>query len=106
MLRKLLLCCALLCPASLVWGQGVFAPPQTAFKIVNGYTTPIADATITVCAANASGIPCSPALTGTIFKDAALTQPLSNPFTSDAFGNYQFAAAAGTYTVTVTASGF
>lgn len=91
---------------SLAFSQGVFVPPQTAFKVVNGYTTPIANASITVCAANASGIPCSPALVNAIFKDAALTQPLSNPFPSDASGNYQFAVAGGTYTVTVTASGF
>lgn len=91
---------------SLAFSQGVFVPQQTAFKVVNGYTTPIANASITVCAANTSGIPCSPALVNAIFKDAALTQALSNPFTSDAFGNYQFASAGGAYTVTVTASGF
>jgi hypothetical protein len=90
----------------LCFAQGVFISPQTAFKTVNGVTSPIANATITVCAASASGIPCSPALVNTIFKDAALTQPLSNPFTTDANGNYQFAAAPGIYTVTVTATGF
>ncbi len=88
------------------FGQGVFIPPQTAFRTVNGVTAPIANATVTVCAAGASGIPCSPALVNTIFKDAALTQPLSNPFTSDSNGNYQFAVAPGTYTVTTTAAGF
>lgn len=94
--------------SSLAWGQatGAFVPLQTAFKVVNGQTSPVANATITVCAANTAGIPCSPALVGVIFKDAALTQPLANPFTADSVGNYQFAAAAGTYTVTVTASGF
>lgn len=90
----------------LAFGQGVMSPPNVALKVVNGYTTPIADATITVCAAGASGIPCTPVLTSTIFSNIALTQPLSNPFTSDAFGNYQFAAPPGTYTVTVTATGF
>ena len=92
--------------AASAFGQGVMAPPQTAFKTVNGVTMPIASATITVCAANATGVPCSPALSGTVFKDSALTQPLSNPFTADASGNYQFAAAPGQYTVTVTATGF
>jgi len=92
--------------SSFAFGQGAFAPSQTALKAVNGVTSPIANATITICAAAAGGIPCSPALTNTIFQDSALTQSLANPFNSDAFGNYQFAAAAGTYTVTVTAAGF
>lgn len=88
------------------FGQGVFSPPQTAFKIVNGLTTPIAGATVTVCAGSTGGFPCSPPLASALFKDAALTVPLSNPFFADAFGNYQFAIAPGTYTVTVTATGF
>jgi hypothetical protein len=91
---------------SLAFAQGVFSPAEVALKVVNGYTTPIANATITVCAANTGGIPCSLPLSGTIFYDLGLTQPLSNPFTSDAFGNYQFAAVAGTYTVTVSATGY
>jgi len=96
----------LLGAGSLAFGQGVFISPQIAFKVVNGFTSPIANATITVCAANASGIPCSPALVGAIFQDAAFTQPLSNPFTADALGNYQFAILPGIYTVCTTASGF
>jgi hypothetical protein len=97
----------LLAPAAL-FAQGVFIPPQTAFKNINGIVMPIANATITVCAANAGGIPCTPVLTNTIYKDGALTQHLSNPFTSDANGNYQFAVAAtaATYTVTVTSPGY
>lgn len=86
--------------------QGVVVSPQTALKTVNGATSPIAGATITVCAANTAGLPCSPALVGATFKDAALAAPLANPFTADANGNYNFAIASGTYTVTVTASGF
>jgi hypothetical protein len=105
-MRKISLSFLLALAIPFALGQGVFIPPQTALKVVNGYTTPIANATITVCAANASGIPCSPALANSIFKDTGLTQPLSNPFTSDALGNYQFAAGGGTYTVTVTAVGF
>ncbi len=103
-MKKLLL--SLLLCASLAFGQGVVLAPQTALKTVNGLTTPIASATITVCASNTSGIPCSPALASSTFKDAALTQPLSNPFTADVNGNYQFAIAPGNYTVTVTQLGF
>jgi hypothetical protein len=95
-----------LCFCGAASAQGVMAPSKTVFGTVNAITRPIAGATITVCAASASGIPCSPVLIGTIFKDAGLTQPLTNPFTADANGNYQFAAASGAYTVTETASGF
>ena len=105
-MKKYCVLLAFIAASSLAFGQGYFAPAQTAFKVVNGYTTPIANATITVCAAAASGIPCSPVLTNTIFSNQALTQPLSNPFPTDPFGNYQFAAAPATYTVTITASGF
>lgn len=105
-MRKILIVFFCVLAASLSFAQGAFIPPQSAFKVVNGMTAPISDATITVCGPNASGIPCSPALVGDIFADQALTEPLSNPFLSDAYGNYQFAAAAGTYTVTVTSLGF
>jgi hypothetical protein len=108
-MRKLLLLLAItFAPASLV-AQGAFIPPQTALKNINGIAMPIANATVTVCAAGASGIPCAPALVGAIFSNSALTTALANPFTSDAYGNYQFAANPllySTVTVTVTASGF
>ena len=102
-MRRLLL--FLLFP-SLSFAQGFFASPQLALKTVNGLTSPLAGATITVCAKNTGGIPCSPALASTIFSDSALTQALSNPFTADSNGNYIFAAAPGQYTVTVTGTGF
>jgi hypothetical protein len=88
------------------FGQGIAIPSRTVFGTVNNLTHPIAGAMITVCAANAGGIPCAPALTNTIFSNTALTQPLSNPFFADANGNYQFVVALGTYTVTETAPGF
>lgn len=100
-----LLLALLMAPASLL-AQGVFVPPQTAAKNINGVLMPIANATITVCAINAGGVPCAPPLINAIFKDSGLSQPLSNPFTADANGNYQFAASSATYTVTVTAAGF
>jgi hypothetical protein len=88
------------------FAQGVIVNPKVVLGTVNGITRPISAATITVCAAATAGLPCSPALAGATFTDAALTQPLSNPFTTDVNGNYQFAIAGGTYTVTETASGF
>lgn len=103
--RLLPLFLALFLPVA-AFAQGVVVSPQTALKTVNGTTGVIPGAAITVCAANTSGLPCSPALAGATFKDAALAVPLANPFTADANGNYNFAIAAGTYTVTATASGF
>jgi hypothetical protein len=88
------------------WGQGVVVSPKTVLGTTSGVTRPIPSATITVCAANTPGLPCSPPLASTLFKDAALTQPLSNPFTADPNGNYQFAIAGGNYTVTESAAGF
>lgn len=104
MKKQVLLFFALLCPL-FAWAQGGFIPQQTAFKNANGQVVPIPNATITVCAAGASGIPCSPALAGAVFKDAALTQPLGNPFAADGNGNYQFAIASGNYTVSVSGAG-
>ena len=86
--------------------QGVLVSPRTAFSTSNGETRQIDNATITVCAASVAGLPCAPALRGVLFRDAALSQPLPNPFNADATGNYQFAVAAGRYTVTETAPGF
>lgn len=87
--------------------QGVYIPARTVTGTVNGITRPISGATITVCAANTAGIPCSPALSNAVFKDSGLTVPLSNPFFSDANGNYpQAALASGVYTITETAVGF
>lgn len=89
-----------------VFGQGIISQPKTVTGSINGITRAIGGATVTVCKAATAGLPCSPAASNTIFSDAALTQPLSNPFTADANGNYQFAALPGTYTVTETFAGF
>jgi hypothetical protein len=86
--------------------QGVMVSPQAALTTVNGVTRALPGATITVCAANADRIPCAPALVGAVFSNAALTQPLSNPFFADADGNYRFGIAQGHYTVSVTGRGF
>lgn len=106
MIRKLILLASLLSLSGFAFGQGVAVPPSTAFKVVNGITQPFSGATIAVCAANTSGIPCSPVLTGALFFDTGLTQPKPNPFQADANGNYAFAISPGTYTVTITGTGF
>ncbi len=68
-----------------------------------GLLHPIPNATITVCSAVGTGIPCSP--TVTIYGSADESVPLSDPFTADSNGNYTFYAPPGFYVVTITATG-
>jgi hypothetical protein len=62
---------------------------------------PVSGATIAVCTQPAvtTTTPCSPL--ASIFSDAALTQPITQPFKTDGLGNYHFYAAPGKYTVQV-----
>jgi hypothetical protein len=62
---------------------------------------PIAGATIRVCAATATGTPCTPL--ATIYTDATLATTTANPFQGDGIGNYHFYAPAGRYLVQVSA---
>ncbi|MGA8142922.1 MAG: glycosyl hydrolase family 28-related protein [Candidatus Acidiferrales bacterium] len=64
---------------------------------------PVSGATITVCAATATGTPCAPL--ATIYTDASLTVPAANPFQSDGIGNYHFYAPAGRYQLQITGPG-
>jgi hypothetical protein len=61
---------------------------------------PIANATVTVCAATATGTPCTPL--ATLYTDATLTTTAANPFQADGIGNYHFYAPAGRYLVQIT----
>ncbi|MGD0305890.1 MAG: hypothetical protein ABSC71_13785, partial [Candidatus Acidiferrales bacterium] len=61
---------------------------------------PIANASVTVCAATATGIPCTPL--ATLYTDATLTTTAANPFQADGIGNYHFYAPAGRYLVQIT----
>ena len=71
--------------------------------VFNSRGTPLAGATIRVCAMPASGQPCSPL--AQIFSDSALTQALANPTTTDGLGNYFFYAAPGKYEIEVSGPG-
>jgi len=51
----------------------------------------------------ASGQPCSPL--AQIYSDAALTQALANPTTTDGLGNYSFYAAPGKYEIEISGPG-
>jgi len=71
--------------------------------VFNTRGIPLAGATIRVCAMPASGQPCTPL--ALIYSDAALTQALANPTTTDGLGNYFFYAAPGKYEIEVSGPG-
>lgn len=71
--------------------------------VFNSRGIPLAGATIRVCAMPASGQPCTPL--ALIYSDAALTQALSNPTTTDGLGNYSFYAAPGQYEIEISGPG-
>src|ERR1700719_2484191 len=104
---KMVFLWALLILAVHVWPGGV--PPAQAQGsrkddiVFNSRGIPLAGATIRVCAMPASGQPCTPL--ALIYSDAALTQALANPTTTDGLGNYFFYAAPGKYEIEVSGPG-
>jgi Pectate lyase superfamily protein len=64
---------------------------------------PVANATVQVCQAGATGTPCAPL--ATIYTDATLTVAAPNPFQTDGLGNYHFYAPAGRYMVQISGPG-
>ena len=71
--------------------------------VFNAQGRPMAGATVRVCIAAATGQPCSPL--ANIYSDAAMTQALANPTTTDGLGNYTFYAAPGRYFIEVNGPG-
>ncbi|HXZ20107.1 MAG TPA: carboxypeptidase-like regulatory domain-containing protein, partial [Candidatus Acidoferrales bacterium] len=71
--------------------------------VLNRFGQPVAGASITVCTSGATGSPCSPL--ANVYLDLGLTQPLTNPFTSDGQGNYYFYAAPGRYLIQISGAG-
>src|SRR5712691_764532 len=67
--------------------------------VFNSRGIPLAGATVRVCAMPASGQPCTPL--ALIYSDAALSQALANPTTTDGLGNYFFYAAPGRYEIEI-----
>src|SRR5712692_667070 len=67
--------------------------------VFNSRGTPLAGATVRVCAMPASGQPCTPL--ALIYSDAGLTQALANPTTTDGLGNYFFYATPGKYEIEI-----
>src|SRR6266571_1918255 len=94
---------ALLALALHVW-PGAIGPAHAQGSrkddiVFNSRGTPLAGATVRVCAMPASGQPCTPL--ALIYSDAALTQALANPTTTDGLGNYFFYAAPGKYEIEI-----
>src|SRR5215472_7672107 len=86
-----------------VW-PGVVAPTHAQGSrkddiVFNSRGTPLAGATVRVCAMPATGQPCTPL--ALIYSDPALTQALANPTTTDGLGNYFFYAAPGKYEIEI-----
>ena len=71
--------------------------------VFNSRGVPLAGATVRVCLMPATGQPCTPL--ALIYSDAALTQALANPTTSDGLGNYSFYAAPGKYEIEISGPG-
>src|SRR6266704_207829 len=71
--------------------------------VFNSRGVPLAGATVRVCLMPATGQPCAPL--ALIYSDAALTQALANPTTTDGLGNYSFYAAPGKYEIEISGPG-
>ena len=95
----LLLSCALIVAAPPAHAQG-----SRKDDIAFGATgRPIAGATVTVCSASATGVPCTPL--ATLYTDATLSVPSANPIQADGLGNYHFYATPGRYVVQISGPG-
>jgi hypothetical protein len=71
--------------------------------VFNAQGRPLAGATVRVCTSSATGQPCSPL--ASIYSDAALTQSLANPISTDGLGNYTFYATPGRYEIEISGPG-
>ena len=71
--------------------------------VFNAQGRPMAGATVRVCTSGATGQPCAPL--AQIYSDAALTQALANPLSTDGLGNYSFYAAPGRYMIEISGPG-
>ena len=99
-------CCATVLAEMLPGSARPVARAQGSRKddiVFNAQGRPMAGANIRVCTAAATGQPCTPL--ANIYSDAALTQALANPTTTDGLGNYSFYAAPGRYIIEIDGPG-
>ena len=105
LIRKLLLLLTLLTVVSGAYAQNV--PISGTAQYNSGVSVRVLpSATITVCQASDTSIPCTTKVS--LFSNSTGTPALSNPFYADANGNYQYfiPSTAIIYTETVTRAGF
>jgi hypothetical protein len=94
-----------------LWLMFIFIAPYAAAQgfryagqISDQYGRPVPSPTILVCGPEpVTGTPCTPVVQ--IYSDVGLTQPLTNPYSGDQYGQFSFFAAAGTYHVQVSGTG-
>jgi hypothetical protein len=95
---------ALLAVAMLTLAPAAGAQGSRKDDIVLGTTGhPVANATVRVCQAGATGTPCTPL--AALFTDATMTVASPNPLQADGLGNYHFYAPAARYVVQITGPG-
>jgi hypothetical protein len=70
-------------------------------QVMTTYGTPAQNVPVRVCAITAIGVPCSTAGV-TLYSDANLTHAISNPISTDQYGNYAAFTVNGVYLVQVT----
>ncbi len=100
--RRLTIAAALLALAFVAAPRPVRAQGSRKDDIVIGPRgTPLGGASVAICTQPAvtTTAPCSPL--ATLYSNAALTQALANPLTTDGLGNYVFYAAPGKYTIQI-----
>jgi hypothetical protein len=71
--------------------------------VFNAQGRPMPGSTVRICTSTATGQPCTPL--ASVYSDAALTQALANPFTTDGLGNYNFYSAPGRYMIELSGPG-
>lgn len=98
-LKRLLLLAAVVLVPGLAKAQNV---PYHDIILAGNPTRPVAGASVTICSAGATGIPCTP--TVSIFSTAG-GGALANPTTTDVRGNLNFFIAPGSYVASVSGTG-
>jgi hypothetical protein len=104
----LVLALILILTVALAGGSPACAQASNAITLSSQVTTPqgtpAVNAAVRICLITAFGSPCS--ISGvTLYSDANLTHPITDPQATDQFGNYSFFTTAGAYIIQITPSG-
>ena len=111
-IRFILLTVLCLILANLASAQGQLYS-NIAWRYTPAGAFPASGGTVTICTATAAGTPCTPTIS--VFQDAALSIPVSNPLPVcssspqvgciDGLGNFSFYMTPGSFTYTITGAG-